>query len=176
MSDDIVKRLLELHGKLNFVVDDIHAYPEMLEAVEALNTAQATITELTQELKLKDVFKASQLKLIHGLRATIIGLSKENYDLLLACGDTGAALDKAQATITEQAAEIEHWKGFSASSTNGKVFAQLQATITEQAGQLRNCVNHLHRAERRIGGFAECIESANRVLSRAAPKEKDYER
>ena len=65
MSDDIVKRLLELHGKLNFVVDDIHAYPEMLEAVEALNTAQATITELTQELKLKDVFKASQLKLIH---------------------------------------------------------------------------------------------------------------
>lgn len=56
---------------------------------------------------------------------------------------------------------------------NMKIIKEQQATITDLTGQLTNCVNHLSRAKRTNykGNYDECIESANRVLSKAALKE-----
>jgi len=49
---------------------------------------------------------------------------------------------------------------------------ELEVKVAALTGQLQNCVNHLDRAKRRgyTGNYDECIESANRALSKAALK------
>ena len=45
--------------------------------------------------------------------------------------------------------------------------AAQEARVRELRGQLENCINHLHRAHRRLHdkSFSEAIEAANRALS-----------